>query len=405
MDEEGVVFFHAREQSCWRARLQMPSVVEKERACSMLRSRSHRKPRLIGAFTLVELMVVIAIVGALVAILLPAVQAARESARRATCTNNLKQIGIALLDYHNANQILPPGAVLREGSMWSAYLLPFLEQRPLWESLTIDYLDPHPYAHPNPNYNYPLTNEYANIRACETVIPVFRCPSSGLPEHMADAAWSDRRVKARVPASYIACASGIADSQYLFWLIDNVHLNLEKADGVMFGVYKEEGYVENGNESVGLRNVTDGTSHTIAVGEAVPEVDFIESLSSQDGFPIAEGPVGNRKDHWYIGSDNIGHQLDPGDPSEGLGSTGVAPNLDKRPEYRKSCENYSQGFGGAAHVIMPPLCEQLQLSFTSDHPGIVQVVLCDGSVQTINDDIDVRTWSRMGTRAAEFERN
>lgn len=370
----------------------------------MLRSRSRIKPCSIGAFTLVELMVVIAIVGVLVAILLPAVQAARESARRATCTNNLKQMGIALLDYHNANETLPPGAVMREGSLWSAYLLPHLEQQPLWESLTIDYLDPRPYAHPGPNYTYPLADEYANIRACETVLPVFRCPSSGLPEHIADTSSYERHVKARVPSSYIACASGIADSQYVFWMnYDTIHLNLEKTDGVMFGVYKVDGYVESGNQVVGLQNVTDGTSHTIAIGEAVTDIDFIEFYSSQTGFPVAEGPVGNRKDHWYIGSDNIGDQVEPGDASEALGSTGVAPNLHKRQEYLQSCHNYVQGYGGGSHVIMPPLCEQLQLSFSSDHPGIVQVVLCDGSVHTINDDIDARTWSRMGTRAAEFE--
>ena len=376
----------------------------------MLRSPSLRKPCSIGAFTLVELMVVIAIVGALIAILLPAVQSARESARRTTCTNNLKQIGIALLDYHNAKQTLPAGAVLREGSMWSAYLLPYLEQEPLWETLTIDYLAPHPYGHPSRTYTYPLTDEYANIRACETVIPVFRCPSSNLPEHVADTAWFDRYVKARVPASYIACASGIADNQYIFWLIDSFHLHLEKADGVMYSVYEDGGNphygdMDHGEGLVGLQQVTDGTSHTIAVGEAVPDIDFIESYSSDDGFSVAEGPVGNRKDHWYIGSANIGHELDPGDPSEGLGSTGVAPNLDKRPEYRKSCKDYVEGYGGGSHAIASPLCEQLQLSFSSDHPGIVQVVLCDGSVQTVNDDIDADTWSSMGTRSAEFEQN
>ena len=87
-----------------------------------------RKRHRSRAFTLVELLVVIAIIGVLVALLLPAIQAAREAARRAQCSNNLKQIGLAILNYESTKKHLPPGALVNEGSAWNVYLLDFIEQ-------------------------------------------------------------------------------------------------------------------------------------------------------------------------------------------------------------------------------------------------------------------------------------
>jgi prepilin-type N-terminal cleavage/methylation domain-containing protein len=91
-------------------------------------NRPCRNRRRLAAFTLVELLVVIAIIGVLVALLLPAIQAAREAARRSQCSNNLKQVGLAMLNYESANKHLPPGALMNEGSAWSIYLLPYLEE-------------------------------------------------------------------------------------------------------------------------------------------------------------------------------------------------------------------------------------------------------------------------------------
>ena len=91
------------------------------------------KPRSRG-FTLIELLVAIGIIAVLLALLLPAVQAAREAARRSQCVNNLKQIGLAMHGYHDAHGVLPPGKKGCCWGTWLVYALPYLEQQPLYSS-------------------------------------------------------------------------------------------------------------------------------------------------------------------------------------------------------------------------------------------------------------------------------
>jgi len=129
------------------------------------RERSRRR-----GFTLVELLVVIAIIGVLVALLLPAVQAAREAARRASCSNNLKQIGLGLHLYHDVHRTFPPGGVeFRLGSdtskrqlAWSVFLLPYIEQLNLYEQLDLT----------------TAFDSAENAPAAATVLSVYICPSA-----------------------------------------------------------------------------------------------------------------------------------------------------------------------------------------------------------------------------------
>src|SRR5262245_35081038 len=123
-------------------------------------------------FTLVELLVVIAIIGTLVALLLPAVQAAREAARASQCKNQLKQIGLASHQYHDISGRLPPGWIANQpegvpGWGWASALLPYLEQRNLDENLI--------------NRRLAIADA-ANQAARETVVPVFLCPSDAHPK-------------------------------------------------------------------------------------------------------------------------------------------------------------------------------------------------------------------------------
>ena len=124
-----------------------------------------------------ELLVVITIIGILIALLLPAVQAAREAARRMQCANNLKQLGLALQNYHSASNVLPPGAVLKFCSSYStagacgnllpmyAHLLPFLEQSGIAFQINYEVL-----------VEDPLNNVF-----CQTVIPLMQCPTDAGP--------------------------------------------------------------------------------------------------------------------------------------------------------------------------------------------------------------------------------
>src|SRR5438876_2275143 len=129
-------------------------------------------PRLRNGFTLVELLVVIAIIGALVALLLPAVQSAREAARATQCKSHLKQLGLALHQYHDTHNVLPPGWLADEpqgapGWGWTTHLLAYLEQKNLVEGAI--------------HWDLPIADP-ANQRARETVVPMLLCPSDPAPK-------------------------------------------------------------------------------------------------------------------------------------------------------------------------------------------------------------------------------
>ena len=141
-----------------------------------------------GAFTLAELLVVIAIIGMLIGLLLPAVQSAREAGRRVQCLNNLKQIGLGLLSYHESQMEFPPGGasdvvpfgVLPKyngtsgGSSWMVYLLPFIEQRSLYDRWQF-------YGGDVNNAGSGWCNANNENLKSTTQLPGYRCPSTSLP--------------------------------------------------------------------------------------------------------------------------------------------------------------------------------------------------------------------------------
>ena len=328
---------------------------------------ARRTPANTAAFTLIELLVVIAIIGILVSLLLPAVNAAREAAFRAQCFNNLKNISLAVLNYESARREFPIGAVLAEGSLWSGYILPYMEDEQLKNLMTIgeDAAGNFQWAHPGA-YRHPITDaRYRNIIAVETVIPIYRCPSAALPDFQYDVSSDSWHVMERVPGSYLACASGIVVDQ-------NKPRSMRNLDGVMFGQHKD-----GDRRTITLRKIRDGTSKTMMVGEALHD----RIAQSKIG-RVRESSRGDHKDHWYIGSDDVDIE---NDSSEALGSTGVRPNLHQT----KGC---GDGFSKAD-------CQALQISFSSNHGGVVNVAMVDGSVHSIEADIDEEVWSEMGTRS------
>jgi prepilin-type N-terminal cleavage/methylation domain-containing protein/prepilin-type processing-associated H-X9-DG protein len=192
------------------------------------------------AYTLIELLVVIAIIGILTAILLPAVQMAREAARRAGCVNNFKQLGVALHNYHSTNETLPPGYISNvnangddtgPGWGWTSMMLPSMESSPTFNSI-------------NFNLNLELPD---NQTSRLTIMSFFLCPSDSAKLWWA---WT-RDPNTGVPIAQIC---QVAPSNYVgMYGITEPGVN---GEGLFFR-----------NSSVRLRDITDGTSQTIALGE------------------------------------------------------------------------------------------------------------------------------------------
>lgn len=359
-----------------------------------------RRPQLSGitsaGFTLVELLVVIAIIGVLVALLLPAVQAAREAARRSQCRSQLKQIALAVQNYEGTHGKLPPGAYFREGSGWGAFILPYIEEGTTFATMTIG-------EDKSGNFQWASSSEYTdaatlgpqyvNVIVAETPIALYRCPSAGLPDHQLDRTADAWWVMARSPASYLGVATGLLTDQLQSWQWRIKHTTppppiptWEGADGVLVGI---DHVFDVAKGQIPLRKITDGTSKTALVGEAVHD---IQNQNEFGGTP--EEREGSRKDHWAVGSDDIdtgSNQIS--DVSELLGSTGVPPNL--------GLDSNSNRLLCSPPQHRKPECQQLQIAFSSLHPGVVQMSFVDGHVDAIAEDIDAKAWSDMGTRAGQ----
>lgn len=335
------------------------------------------------AFTLVELLVVIAIIGVLVALLLPAVQAAREAARRSQCSNNLKQIGLALQMHHDAKKVFPVGAAAGEGSMWSYYSLPYMEQATAFARALAQEGNGKNYnwAHDGPYTQADLALEVnRNLVLAETVMPVFRCPSAGLPEFYFALSSYSWIVQKRVPATYLGNATGLIVDQNVRdapVAPATLGIRMGSLDGVLYPQSK-----------IAIKHILDGTSNTVLVGEALPDVLSLDRLA---GSP--ETALGSLKDHWPMGGDDIdgtGGPEQARDPSEAVGSTAVPINYQNQFKNGTGC----QGISGAD-------CQKYQLAFGSAHSGVAQVVNCDGSVAQLNEDVDLKVWSDMGTRDSQ----
>jgi len=310
------------------------------------------------AFTLIELLVVIAIIAVLIGLLVPAVQKVREAANRMSCTNNLKQLGLAQHNFQTAQGMFPQGYDGRPYSAspsttfrWSALaaLLPYIEQSTVVLDTTIPLFGP-PTAVPADGFPGNFEISTRNQAMVNTTVKTFLCPS----DRMTHIVSVNRR-----PTNYVACAgNGGIDG-------DNVNAN---------GVYYA-------NSMTRIADLLDGTSNTAAMSESL--------LGRGDG-QTATG------DLW------IDYREPPAALTEG-GCGGAAWS---------TVRNYCWADGGARGAIYshhyPPNSTTADCfarvrynwkAARSNHTGGVNVLLCDGSVRFVKNAIDPVVWQGLATRA------
>ena len=311
-----------------------------------------RRP--LHGFTLVELLVVIAIIGILVALLLPAVQAAREAARRMSCSNNLKQIGLAVHNYHAANRCFPPGNIIKEAGVcpgsrpfesddatcWLVSILPFVEQKALYDA-----------------YDFNAYNEGApNQQVRETSVATYVCPS--------DVGTDKLMVPARGPASEVFGAVPYMPGSYR--AVSGRSEGLRYLDSGEIASYPEpwRGPIHTvgvfGFTTEGFRDVQDGTTNTLLAGESTTKTGrgYRTFWAYSYAFYTMSAATTGQPRTFYADFDRCRDE----------GGTGK----------EKPCE---RGWG-------------------SFHAGGMNFALCDGSVRFLADSIDMELFAQLSTIGA-----
>jgi prepilin-type N-terminal cleavage/methylation domain-containing protein/prepilin-type processing-associated H-X9-DG protein len=306
------------------------------------------RPRPRG-FTLIELLVVIAIIGVLIGLLLPAVQSAREAARRAQCINNLKQIGIALHNYHDAHRVFPPGYVsyykldgtdaglaeddIGPGWAWGSMILPQLEQHAVYSAI---------------NFNLTMTvgaNETAQLLRFSSYL----CPSDDPKQMVPVRDQTNTQTLYTVGSGNYVGVYGTGE--------------IGEAPGRGSGLFFR-------NSRIGVQDIRDGSSNTFAVGERSHDLSYVTWTGRAVGGWLFPTPS-------FEGGRNA---FSP-EPEEAFTMVlGPVEYEDDKPRTPNAL---------AAHVE----------DFRSWHPGGVNFLFADGSVRFIKNQISVQVYQALATRA------
>jgi len=338
-----------------------------------------RSRRSLG-FTLIELLVVIAIIGVLIALLLPAVQAAREAARRSSCTNNMKQIGLALANYESNYKVFPIGMDLYTHLLSQNFsgafhqLLPFVDAQATFDSYNFDV----------PHMNG--TTYMQNTSALSKQVAAFICPS--------DLANTLRANPPFNPQSSYALSVGTrpiviwgygSDSRWGYWV--------SVASDGMFGVVGGSiGTSTVSTRVIAMKTVTDGTAKTFALGE---QSRFVNEPSTVTNSWAMLGTYWNTGDPFY---NAIGWAYSVPKPNARPSPGFVQPPCVTKAgsPFPSACDDWisvypqtnNQGLVGA---------EMGEFGFRSQHPGGLNVVMVDGSVQFISNNVDRMLFSGLST--------
>ncbi len=224
-------------------------------------------PRSRKAFTLIELLVVIAIIGVLIALLLPAVQAAREAARRAQCTNNLKQIALGMHNYHDANQVFAPGQKSCCWGTWILFMLPYVEQSPLFNAWNFggDLL------YYQGQYDAPLRyGGVCNATVSSTRVMSYVCPSDGQALNLSGIGPTVNGRKYYVTSqSYMANYGNTVTAQPVVYTNAAYIGSPIQYGGAPFADIDGPGSGNGGRSIFGINSINDGTSNTLMISETI----------------------------------------------------------------------------------------------------------------------------------------
>jgi prepilin-type N-terminal cleavage/methylation domain-containing protein len=324
------------------------------------------------AFTLVELLVVIAIIGVLVALLLPAVQSAREAARRMSCANNLKQVGLGLLAFHDPNGAFPQGLYSAQGSGggdqdglgWATKILPYIEAQNIYAQLKstgIAGWEPDPWK--ARIFLEAFNQGKLPLRGADSVIQSFRCPSTDLPTHVPPGGATDFTSGAAVStykASRGYCDLGVylRPREGLKVGYDCTTLDVN-GDGTLDTITKTDAFIASS-----IPDITDGTSHTIAAGEAA----YVPN-SLLKAFPV-----------WIGSYREDGAVLFKTQSQINCNISGVGYPLSEWDQ-----QNLASVSGDDDCTF-------------SSHPGGAFFVFVDGSVHWLSENLELRTFALLGMK-------
>ncbi|MBI1248959.1 DUF1559 domain-containing protein [bacterium] len=286
-------------------------------------------------FTLVELLVVIAIIGVLIALLLPAVQQAREAARRIQCSGNLKQLGLAMHNYHDVNNSLPIGYIGdTTGDGWVKGILPYIEQNNMYD-MWIE------------SQNYNTGTNQSNV--CQKRIDIMSCPSD------TESQWYN----------------SIPQYNYAVNLGNTSSTRVSPLNGVTFssGPFHNENSTSGKCVTYGLRDITDGTSNTLMM------MEVRQGLEATDLRGLT----------WWGPGSGVTAHYGPNTTSPDALNSGFCKT---NPIRGMPCQGYASISDSSNPLIF---------SSRSQHPGGVQVVMADASTHFIPETVNILTWRAMGT--------